>query len=521
MKINSVLLSAYTTKPSREQTYVEKHKHVTQDFSNAKNTALMSYSANYYVSFKGEEKSDAIKNYEAFLDDLYENNKGTETKYVNNYRHFIPDTMSRLMQSQFDDMIKEVLFYHRAPIINEEKLEKVLSKTLKKYHAKETAQECIRSYKEQNHIKAELLIDDDEHKISTLTAMIARNLKLPKHGPVSMKHFWNDFYDELIKSNPRMFDEKCLKRMKEALNEEPFKSFNEKMLKIRAQELANSSYPSQQCAQDIYKDSIEKKIPPFENKKLYDYVSKNNEKLDFLLEKIYGFGVKQYTGIFDNSSIDQKHKVLLVDPCVAAHLGELVDFVNKENIDTKNIEPFELRQKFSKYLGTETVYRGLHSDSPEDCAKAVKKDGNYSSVYKDEKDAINAIKYYLDVQDEWSNTVNGRISDKIRNPSDNNEFLSVSSEYDIAASVMKLRGQPESPVVVMKVNIPRISLIKQENSFSDMQWNSRHKELCVGYRRFDYDRDQARIEAFVPFCFTPDAIEEVVIDTHTPNFYWL
>lgn len=517
MKINSVLQSVYTPKASSEQTYVEKHKHVTQDFSNPKNKALMSYTPNYYVSFKGEEKSDAIKNYEAFLDKFYEKNKGKEIKEINTFYSIVPTTMSLNMKHIFTHMIKTELLQQKAPAVNEEKLVNALEQVMPEYGISGNAHDYIKQYKEQNQIKKEILFDNNDYGLNMFCAGLTSTLKLPESQRGKNREILEKWIKEIRNSNPPVLDENCLNRMKEALNKGAFKSFNDKLLKIRAQELANSAYPPQQCAQDIYKDSVEKKIPPFENRKLYDYVSKNDEKLKFMLERIYGFAVNAYTSIFNLRSIDLKHKVLLIDPGFGAHIDELADFVNKENIDTKNIEPFELRQKFSKYLGTETVYCAVYSDSPQECAEAVKKDGNYSSVYKNEKNAIDAIKFYLGAKGDPDDSIFGRIICKIRNPSDNNELLSVSSEYDIAASSMKLRGHPKSPVVVMKVNIPRISLIKQKGNSGDMPWDITNKDLCAEHRRFYFEYESEKTDAFVPFCITPDSIEDVVIDTHTSD----
>lgn len=519
MKINFICPSACAPSVLNEKQRVESSKYASPNLNTAKNLPVISYPANYYVNFKGAEISDEIKIYEKDIDEFYAENKGKEIKRVS-IPSFLPDTMSRLMEGKYSQMLKSVLFYHKAPPMKEERFEQILSKALKKNNAQGTAQDYIRQYKEKNNIEGELLIEDDDWKISKLTRSIADSVKLPQQKWLLTKRVWDDLYNGVTKSNPAVFDENCRNKMKAALKEEPFVSFNEKMLKIHAQERANSSYPAQQCAEDIYKDSIEKKISPFENKRLYDYVTQNNEKLDFLLEKIYGYDVERYTGAFDNSGIAEKHKVLLIDPGVGAHIDELVEYVNKENIDTNNMEPIELRQGFSKYLGTETVYRGFHAESPEDYAKTVKQDGHYASIYRDKKDAVEAIKYYIDVQNTWANTLKGRVRKKIEKPRFNNEFLSLSSVYDIAASITKLSSQPEIPVVVMKVNIPRISLIKQENEFSNMQPHSRHKELRVGYKCYDYDRQQAEIESFSPFYIPPQAIEEVVLDTTTPHFEW-
>ena len=78
-------------------------------------------------------------------------------------------------------------------------------------------------------------------------------------------------------------------------------------------------------------------------------------------------------------------------------------------------------------------------------------------------------------------------------------FLSVSSEYDIAASVPKKDRNSQCPVVVIKAEMPKLSIIKQQNRFADIMNHAQLKVLYVNGKRYPYATQQDKIEAFVPF----------------------
>ena len=60
-----------------------KQKIGSQNSLPVKNTiAAAVYPKNYYLSFKGEEKSDAIKKLENIVDDFYEKNQYKQTESI-------------------------------------------------------------------------------------------------------------------------------------------------------------------------------------------------------------------------------------------------------------------------------------------------------------------------------------------------------------------------------------------------------------------------------------------------------
>ena len=90
---------------------------------------------------------------------------------------------------------------------------------------------------------------------------------------------------------------------------------------------------------------------------MYDYVTKHDESLDYLLEQIYGYGKTEYDDMFKDSGMDNKQKVLLIDPALASRFEEFVDFVKKEEINSDKLEIYDTE---SATFGYKTlVYEAL------------------------------------------------------------------------------------------------------------------------------------------------------------------
>lgn len=497
-----------------------------ENINYAQNPISNVYPKKYYLSFKGTEKSEEIENFEMFLDELYKKNKNRATKSMSDSHIFCDGnkTQSRFINDDFEKMIKNKIEYNKAPNIDEQRLTKVIQDCIQAVESDETPENLIKKLKENKTVPENISIKANDNCLTDILCELED--ELIENRPGLHEYKIHSYYHEIVETfnqslkqyNEPVFDEKLLECMKAELKEEPFKSFNEKVLKIKAQEKINNSPSPEQFAEDLYNDTIEKKIAPFDNPKFYNYLSLNDEKLDFLLEQIYGYGDTEYRNLFEKSGFDKRQKVLLADPGTASHFEELVEYVNKNNINTKEIEPYQLRKGFSDYLGTETVYRGLYDDAPEILAAKLKRDGNYASIFKNKDEAVNAIKYYISPSPEYYSTLRGKMSDRIKKLT-NTEILSVSSLPDIAVSVPKLWGETESPVVLIKAEVPKLSLIKQERRFKNVQYGAEGKSLCVGKNKYSYDKEQSKIEAFMLF-YLPVNNFEITIDTTTPGFVW-
>ena len=98
------------------------------------------------------------------------------------------------------------------------------------------------------------------------------------------------------------------------------------------------------------------------------------------------------------------------------------------------------------------------------------------------------------------------------------EFMSVCSIYDIAASVPKGNNCAQTPVVVVKTVVPKLSIIKQSGDFKQ-RFPIDEEILRIGNKRYDYKTQREKIEAFIPF-HIPTKNAEYTIDTKTPDYRW-
>lgn len=503
------------------------------------------YPPNFYISFKGAKDTPEYKNFEAFIDKFCNENMGKITDEPDFFEGAC-STISPFVNKNFKDEFKYRVRNNPPQDLNEQQIFEILGKSLTlalchirnvnftkdknnyKQKIKQLTQELIEQHKKENNITSDLSLQVDYSEIRKIFDEHVENIVKQEfetdNSPrfrVTMNRYYDSLQNELKKYEKPIVNETLRASLKEILQKDQFKTFFLKMEKVHKQEKLNQNYTSDNCAKDLYEDLVNKGISPFENPKTYDFVSKNNEKLKFILEKIYGYEVPYIHRIFAESGIDEKHKVLFIDPCIYAHFEELSDYVKTQNIDTSKLEPFELRENFSKYLGTETVFRGLFGTEPEKLAEKLKKDGNFAQICQNKDNTIEAIKYYIDADKGNEFTIRGRISLKIQGSRSykGNEFASVSTIYDIAASVPKNIFSPDIPVVVIEANIPKLNIIKQKGPFKTMQSHSIDKTLFIGNKRYNYNKEQEKIEAFVPF-YIPTNNAKITLDKDTPTFYW-
>ena len=538
MKISNISES-YSNKPYQGKV---KTKILIPKYSPVQNTISSVYPKNYYLSFKGEEKCDEIKAFERIIDEFYAENKGKPAGKIEipTYYDIEGSTISEFINSYFIANLSRLIKNIPKAYIDEKTLANILDKSLKQTKERIqrikspdlkpekldiSAQEIIEELKKNKEIQEITHSPIKSGEVIDFNNAIYRYLRKIdlgcKDSPKLITLYFGNYYSNNLKEhNIPLIDKELYDKMKEFLaNDEKLKAFNQKMLKINAQNALHSSPSLQETAESIYNDIIERHINPFDNPKTYDYVSKHDESLDFLLEKNYGNGKYEYDEMFEKSGIDKKHKVLLIDPGLAARFEEFTEFIEKEKINTTEIGPYELRKKFSDYLGSETVYRGVYFDDPQEGIKELKNNGALASVFKNKEKTLKAIKYYIAAGvNGYTPTIAGKMSDKIKSPQNGNDFLSVTSIYAIAASVPKKFGDSKCPVVVIKTEVPKLSVIKQKNRFANIQ-NGPARVLIIDDERYPYRTMQDRIEAFVPFYMSTDNAE-FITDTTTGVFHW-
>lgn len=513
-----------------------KQNNIFINYSFAQNTISPVYSKNYYLSFKGSQKSEEIQALEQFVNDFYEENKGVPVSSCSEINEYdLPiEIPSRFVRDEFVNCFNSSYKKTAKAHIDDEKLIEILDDSLNQTknlmkRAKIQipdlkAAEIIGELKQNKKIPEKINFATNSYEFKDIKDKIYMylhntNIENEDNKRFFLLVFMDKYRDNQKRYNTPLLDKAFVEEMKGLLKEEePFKTFNQKMIKIREQDAKNQSPTLKETIDEINKDIIKKHLAPFDNPKIYNYVSQHDEKLDYLLEQIYGYAKPEYDNLFERSGVDKKHKVLLIDPAFASRFEEFCEFVENEKINTKEIEPFELRQKFSNYLGTETVYRGIYFDNPQDGINELKQNGCFASIFNKKDKIEKSLEYFISPNSYLDYTIREILSNKITSPQSGNEFLSVTSVYDIAASVPKNNGDPKCPVVVVKLELPKLSLIKQKNRFANIQ-HGPERVLNVNGKKYPYGKQQEKIEAFVPF-FMPTNNAEYIVDTSTDGFYW-
>lgn len=503
------------------------------------NSLPIAYPKEYYISFKSRPvRSKHLNKLEQGIEMLYKQNKGENLKYfsVHSYDLMSYLTPSRTHNEVLINLINNEIKQTPEPNINEELLSSLINnqikQTIKRFKRMnkpdlvniptETAENLISRLKEKEILPKNLSECKSSLVIKFINSIAKEFLSSYELDDFAKDFLTNEFTRNISpkykEQNISTFDEDLKSRMLKVLDSEIFKKYVDKMDKIEAQEATSISV--EECAEDLYKDIIENQISPFDNPKLYDYLQKNDEKLTFLLEKMYGNIAKYYIDCFNEFNVDKKHQVLLINPMLASNIECFLDFIAQNKIDTTVLAPYELLQKFSENLGTETIYRGLYCQNPDELIENLKANGNRARMCEfDKAKTIEAINYYIKLEYPiltiWDN-IKSKISGDFET-----EFLSASSIYDIAAAVPNTISDSKTSVVVIKTEVPTLSMIKQAGPFfRHMQKNSLGKDLYVDGVKYNYEKYASKIETFIPFILSTKNAEYIK-DNSEKTFVWL
>ncbi len=563
MKILPVSVSNST---NQSQNKIQQKQGVKNSLS-LQSTISVVYPKNYYLSFKGEENSCELNKLEKLAKEYFEKNKDNPEDCLELNEKALPDIyMPKKIKEQYLRDVNKIFDSVTDDKINKKDLAGLFSNILRQTKEKMSSVNLDAGYQDVFDMDVLNFIDDLQEKnrvpkrisldkpslefmkvcSDILASIICQQPEERKDYKYFVRCLVSSFKEQIVKYEKPKPENEFDIELKKVLKQEPYKTYNQRMLKINAQKKLSNLPSLTKTIDSLYNDMINNHINPFDNPKMYDYIIKHDAKLDFLLEQLYGgYENNIYDFLVEKCGLDKKHKALLIDPGMISHYEEFADFIKKEGIDTSKIEPFELRKKFSQYLGTETVYRGIYYYNPRNGIEELKKNGCLASGVENAKSARNALGYFLEPDAFDDVTVRDKLCRKIVRPKDGNDFLSVSSIYEVAASVPKkyvayvqkyresfvkhvglMRNDdsiPEdvvaaSPVVVVKADIPKLSIIKQDKMFAHLQ-NNELNVLHIGDNIYPYETQQDKIEAFVPF-FMPTDNAEYKIDTKTAPFYW-
>lgn len=471
----------------------------------------------YYVPFKANVTSKHLRNFEKLIDNFFAKYKGELAQSTaSDFRYYCNNellSISRLLNDKFRKKGESLLKNATPPPITEPLLITATAIGLENIKHRlrgktenfsyETnfplsAEDVIKNMKETDKFPQEIGFDSSKRGEirATIIDELLAHLSFPAPIKSVLGHdFTNGFDDYLKKNNIALLDEKMKEALKNILQESDFVAYSKKMDEIEAKDKTLST-SLENTTDALYEDLINNNISPFENPKYYDYLSQNEEKTSFLLEKLIGITADDYINRFDNSQIDKKHKVLLANPMFIDKLDKLIDFVETQNINTRDLSPIELQNKFSDYLGTETVYLGLLTKEPKNLIENLpSKKSFYSSYNNSKEDTIKKMEYYLKPSSDIKTTL---FNIDTRRKGFNNEFIEAALFPESIKFKMTDIFDDNKPVII-KATVPKLHLVEYSNYNTS---NSR-----FGYDT-EYERQLAR-KMYMPFTFPLDKAEVV------------
>lgn len=446
----------------------------------------VSPSYEYFVPFKASVSSKHLHNFEKLIDKLYERNSNCDIqKVISDIDFYCAGwnlSFSRLLNNKFEVISKDILNAPQDLMLSEhlitgataQGLDKIRLrfKRIKEFSYSEnfplSADEVIKNMMNSGNLNQMDCLDKSEQSLGIRNAIIQELLEPLELPDVAKKVLKNDFiqgYQEYLrKSNYPVFNETKKDLLKEILKDEDFILYSQKMDKIEANDRRLGENYLNKTIDDIYEDLLKKNISPFENPKYYDYLSKNEEKVDLILENLLGFQTDLIMFKFDNSSIAKKHKVLLTNPMFIDKFDKFIEYVNTQNIDTEGLSPIELQNSFSEYLGTATVYCSAMVENPSGLIKDLQeKRGLYNILSFPKEDFVKKMKYYLDLNPEFSTIKSNLdyVSYGVKN-----EFIPVSSSIDNINLNIFSDSYNRKPVLI-KMTVPKLNIIKQGGNSRD------------------------------------------------------
>lgn len=495
------------------------------------------YPANYYLSFQSKVRSKYLKNFEAAIEEFYETFKDTNAKTLSmefRYSSLVKyQSKSRRLDQIFERKVNESLLATPLPPIDDKLLLGAVmagltgiisvdynDKNELKDKAEPLAAEFIDILKTEGKLPEEINITDpnEEADIYSTIYAAAKQLISDIDIPASRacSSFIDEYYNYLEAHRVPLFDEKVKEKLLEILDEPIFQEYVNRMRAIDAQIKVCGNNTMNLCAEDLYKDILNNQISPFNNSKFYEFLSQKDLSVDYMLEAHHGRFSSDIKEMFQNSGCSEKQKVLLLNPVFTTKLIEFNEFLKTTGIDTEQILPYELLMKFRDYLGKETIYRGVKEENINELVNRFQTQGERALILRDTNNALDTIKYYLDVPSD-DRTVFNKLVAKIKGYT--TEFISTTSIYGLASSLHRSSFLPTDPVVVLKTEIPKLDVIKQEGRYDKIQVSRLNHQLIVGKKKYPYVKYCADIESFVPFVI-PAKNMTITKDYEKIDFGW-
>ena len=284
----------------------------------------------------------------------------------------------------------------------------------------------------------------------------------------------------------------------------------------------------------LFADIVASGKSPWDTPALYVHLGRDAHNTQRLLARWYPQHAEKILALL--KVLPQEHSGLLLHPGIAARFTEFEKFAKDFVKKSPKADAWELKEAFSKSLGTRKVYRGLMLTSSE--AQSIAQNGLEARGLMDKNKAVDALTDAFNPDDKSSATDSFRpvgalwartrpkVAEKDTLAEDvlANSIAQSVTEYplvaDSAASYAPSTqdgSQAGKSLYRITLELPELDIIKSTGLFKDTVKESRRPFILEG-KDYGSLAENPGLEQFVFFNVGPTAIEKVErIDTKPPK----
>jgi hypothetical protein len=252
----------------------------------------------------------------------------------------------------------------------------------------------------------------------------------------------------------------------------------------------------------------------YDNPSYYDYLSGDPDDTRALISRWYRGDLADRV----SQRLGDRFVPILADPGVANRAGALIDFASSWLPSNPDADVWQLRQAFSDFLGTETVYRGMvltEAQARAMIASGIRAPG-FQVPARAERSISESIQSdhrydHVDYPRSPTAEIHARLTDFYDQGA--RMTMSVSRYSEIAASAgyhsSGHAGERGRQLYLFEIELPVLSLIEQTNLFGNERHEGPEILLRVGDEFTASETGDLGVEMFVPHRIPPDAIRNV------------
>lgn len=271
----------------------------------------------------------------------------------------------------------------------------------------------------------------------------------------------------------------------------------------------------------------------FDRQKLFDHFSNKPTEVKNILSTWFGRQKSEFLVSTTISSLGEMYLPILLDPGVSTRFNQFIRFATEEMKDNAHERPgvLELRQKFSAYLGSTTVYRALALNNTQE-ANQILQTGIASPFIRSQTvdhSTAKSLMLRIDLQRSIEAHQNHQAD---QGPIINSPLISVSKSPSVAAAVAStwnsLLGTIQNKkIYIFRIELPLIETVSRSEEFSPFWSRIQHGNTLLirnaNGQAQTFKANDPSLELFVPFEISPDHLRSGYrqVESNQYSYEWI